>query len=80
MVAENEALKRLENYDRDNLVIATLCSHTSLQIFDGARKEGFKTLGISIGEPSRYYDAFPGAKPDDFFVVDEHSEIPGKAD
>jgi 5-formaminoimidazole-4-carboxamide-1-(beta)-D-ribofuranosyl 5'-monophosphate synthetase len=51
-----------------------------LQIFDGARKEGFKTLGISIGEPSKYYDAFPGAKPDNFLVVDEHSDIPAKAD
>ncbi|EQD42100.1 protein containing IMP biosynthesis enzyme PurP, partial [mine drainage metagenome] len=27
--------------------IATLCSHSSLQIFHGARKEGFPTLGIA---------------------------------
>ncbi|RLF54270.1 MAG: hypothetical protein DRN13_02850, partial [Thermoplasmata archaeon] len=38
----------LSGYDRSNLVIATICSHSSLQIFNGARKEGFKTLGIGI--------------------------------
>ncbi|UCE73589.1 MAG: formate--phosphoribosylaminoimidazolecarboxamide ligase [Methanomassiliicoccales archaeon] len=80
MVGDSEALKRLESYDMDDLVIATLCSHTSLQIFDGARKEGFKTLGISIGPPSKYYDAFPNARPDEFLVVDNHVDILSKAD
>lgn len=80
MVGHSEALKRLGDYDRDNLVIATLCSHTSLQIFNGAKKEGFKTLGISIGPPPKFYDAFPNAKPDDFFAVDEHGDLLEKAD
>ena len=35
----------LANYDKKKLTIATVCSHSSLQIFNGARKEGFKTLG-----------------------------------
>lgn len=56
-------------------VIATVCSHTSLQIFDGARKEGFKTLGICMQEPPRFYDAFPRAKPDEFFSVNSYQEI-----
>ena len=80
MVGDSEALRKLESYDRDNLVIATLCSHTSLQIFDGAKKEGFKTLGISIGPPPKFYRAFPNAKPDEFFIVDEHEHILTKAD
>lgn len=80
LVSREGILKKLESYDKDDLVIATLCSHTSLQIFDGARKEGFKTLGISIGPPARYYDAFPGAKPDEFFVIDEHESILAKAE
>ena len=79
MVVKGEVLEILKNYDRDDLVIATLCSHTSLQIFDGSRKEGFKTLGISIGPPLKYYDAFPNAKPDEFFVVEEHEGILGKS-
>jgi 5-formaminoimidazole-4-carboxamide-1-(beta)-D-ribofuranosyl 5'-monophosphate synthetase len=79
-VSKEEILGKLTSYNKNDIVIATLCSHTSLQIFDGAKKEGFKTLGISIGEPSKYYDAFPNAKPDDFFVIDEHESILGKAD
>ncbi|MCK5636441.1 MAG: DUF1246 domain-containing protein, partial [Thermoplasmatales archaeon] len=30
----------LASYDKKNLRIATVCSHSSLQIFNGARKEG----------------------------------------
>lgn len=79
MVAQDEIAKWIQDYDKDNLVIATLCSHSSLQIFDGAKKEGFKTLGISIGPPHKFYDAFPNGKPDEFFVVDDHKSIPDKA-
>jgi len=65
----------LANYDKNKLVIATVCSHSSLQIFNGARKEGFKTLGISVGEVKKFYDAFPLGKPDEFFVVDNYKDI-----
>ncbi|HDJ38411.1 MAG TPA: formate--phosphoribosylaminoimidazolecarboxamide ligase [Methanosarcinales archaeon] len=61
--------------ESENPTITTVCSHTSLQIFDGARKEGFKTLGICLGEPPKFYDAFPRAKPDEFFPVDSYQEI-----
>jgi 5-formaminoimidazole-4-carboxamide-1-(beta)-D-ribofuranosyl 5'-monophosphate synthetase len=52
-----------------------LCSHTSLQIFHGARAEGFKTLGIAVGHIPKYYDAYPKAKPDDFLIVRSHLEV-----
>jgi 5-formaminoimidazole-4-carboxamide-1-(beta)-D-ribofuranosyl 5'-monophosphate synthetase len=65
----------LSGYDKENLTIATVCSHSSMQIFNGAKKEGFKTLGISVGEIERFYDAFPLGKPDDFFVVKSYKEI-----
>ncbi|ODS38565.1 MAG: 5-formaminoimidazole-4-carboxamide-1-(beta)-D-ribofuranosyl 5'-monophosphate synthetase [Candidatus Altiarchaeales archaeon WOR_SM1_79] len=80
MVAQKGVLSRLESYDRENLCIATLCSHTSLQIFNGAKREGFKTLGISVGPPLKFYDAFPAGKPDEFFIVDRHEDILAKAD
>ena len=63
-----------------DIVIATVCSHSSLQIFHGARLEGFRTLGIAIGEQPRYYDAFPLAKPDEFLLVDSYKEIADRAD
>ena len=65
----------LVNYDKKNLRIATVCSHTSLQIFNGARKEGFKTIGICVGEKKKFYDAFPLAKPDEFLIVNNYKDI-----
>ncbi len=79
MVARESILEILEGYDTDNLAIATVCSHSSLQLFDGARKEGFKTIGICIGAPPKFYDAFPKAKPDEFFEVNTYKEILSKA-
>jgi len=66
----------LSSYDLNDLTIATVCSHSSLQLFHGAKKEGFKTLGIAVGESRRkFYDAFPLAKPDEFLMVDNYKDI-----
>ena len=65
----------LTSYDKKNLTIATVCSHSSLQIFNGAKKEGFKTIGIAVGEKKKFYDAFPLGKPDEFFIVDKYKDI-----
>ncbi len=65
----------LADYDKKNLRIATVCSHSSLQIFNGAKKEGFKTIGISVGEKKKYYNAFPLGKPDEFFIVNNYKDI-----
>ncbi len=65
----------LTSYDKKNLTIATVCSHSSLQIFNGAKKEGFKTLGIAVGEKKKFYDAFPLGKPDEFLTVDNYKDI-----
>ncbi len=65
----------LASYDKKNLTIATVCSHSSLQIFNGARKEGLKTLGIAVGEKKKFYDAFPLGRPDEFLIVDNYKDI-----
>ena len=65
----------LTSYDKKNLTIATVCSHSSLQIFNGAKKEGFRTLGISVGDRTKMYDAFPLGKPDEFLIVDNYKDI-----
>lgn len=65
----------LNDYDAEDLAIATVCSHSSLQIFHGARAEGFRTIGICVGEPPKHYDAFPLAKPDEWLVVDDYKAI-----
>ncbi len=80
MVEKQEILEILDGYDKNKIAIATVCSHSSLQIFDGARREGFKTIGISVGAPPKFYDAFPKAKPDEFFIVKDYSEILSKTE
>jgi 5-formaminoimidazole-4-carboxamide-1-(beta)-D-ribofuranosyl 5'-monophosphate synthetase len=72
--------KLLSHYELDKLTIATVCSHSSLQIFNGARKEGFKTLGICVGKVKRFYDAFPLGKPDKFLIVNDYAELLDKSD
>lgn len=65
----------IDGYDRDNLTIAMVCTHTSLRIFSGAKREGLKTIGIFIDKPPRFSDAFPLAKPDRFRSVDSYQEM-----
>ncbi|MCZ7362548.1 MAG: DUF1246 domain-containing protein, partial [Candidatus Methanoperedens sp.] len=78
MITKEEILNILKGYDTEDLAIATVCSHSSLQIFDGARKEGLRTIGICIGAPPKFYDAFPKGRPDEFFVVKDYGDILSK--
>lgn len=73
----------LERKDIDNILsdykkfkIATICSHSSLQIFKGAREEGIKTIGIVMKDKLKLYESFPLGKPDEFLVVDSYKDIP----
>jgi len=70
----------LAEYDLSKLTIATLGSHTALQIFHGARQEGFKTLGIVLPRKKRVYDAFPLAKPDEFLTLHSYKDLIDKQD
>jgi len=68
--------KILASYDPSKLTIATIGSHTGLQIFHGARLEGFKSLGIVLQKKKRVYDAFPRARPDDYLtLVNSYKEL-----
>lgn len=69
----------LSSYDKQDITICTVCSHSSLQIFNGAKKEGFKTLGIAVGDKKKFYDGFPLGKPDEFFMVDKYIDIMDQA-
>lgn len=80
MISKEYIQEILRGYDKNDLTIATICSHSSLQIFYGARQEGFKTLGICIGQPPRFYDAFPLAKPDKFVCVESYKALLDYAD
>ncbi|HNU35426.1 MAG TPA: formate--phosphoribosylaminoimidazolecarboxamide ligase, partial [Methanomassiliicoccales archaeon] len=75
MVPKNKILKILDEYDKNKLTVATLCSHSSLQIFNGAKKEGFRTLGLTVKDNFRYYDAFPLGRPDEFMKLDSYADL-----
>jgi 5-formaminoimidazole-4-carboxamide-1-(beta)-D-ribofuranosyl 5'-monophosphate synthetase len=80
MIPKEDIWEILLGYDKDDLTIATICSHSSLQIFNGARQEGFKTIGICIGRPPKFYDAFPLAKPDRFICLDSYKALLDESD
>ncbi len=56
--------------------IATICSHSALQIFNGAKHYGIKTIGICTEASRELYESFPYAKPDEFIMVDDYSALP----
>jgi 5-formaminoimidazole-4-carboxamide-1-(beta)-D-ribofuranosyl 5'-monophosphate synthetase len=75
-------LKMIEKEEIDGIVkgykditVATICSHTALQIFAGAKDEGLRTLGICKPALRRTYEAFPLAEPDAFIEVADYSDI-----
>lgn len=70
-----DAKSLLAQYDPDEIVIAAATSHSSLQIFHGARREGFRTLGLCVGPAPRHYDAFPLAKPDEFLSLTSYKDL-----
>lgn len=75
MIRREEIRETLSEYDRSDIKLGVLCSHSALQLIHGARLEGFRTIGICPKERKRAYSSFPRAKPDEFMVVDEFDEI-----
>ncbi|MDB5167660.1 MAG: phosphoribosylaminoimidazolecarboxamide formyltransferase [Candidatus Saccharibacteria bacterium] len=58
---------------KSDYTIATLASHSSLQILKGAKDEGFATLAIVKRGSERLYKSFNVA--DEIIVVDDFSEL-----
>ena len=54
--------------------IATLGSHSALQILKGAHDEGFHTLAVASRQTERLYRSF--AFIDEVMAVDSYSEFP----
>ncbi len=74
MITRDKIDKILEEYRGKDIAIATMCSHTALQLFYAAKKEGIKTVGICTRETKKVYEAFPLAKPDEFLMVDSYRD------
>jgi len=63
----------LEKYDLDKLAIGTLGSHSALNIFKGAKEEGFRTICICKEKDAILYRKFPLA--DEIIIVKEFTEL-----
>ena len=77
-VSRDRINELLSSYDKKKLTIATICSHTALQIFHSARQEKIKTIGICTAERKKVYEAFPLGCPDEFIIVDDLRNIPAE--
>ena len=74
-VSKEKILEILEGYDKDNITIATLGSHTSLHILNGAKQEGFRTAIVCAKGREVPYQRFDVA--DEYIIVDKFEDIPG---
>ncbi|MCG2894950.1 MAG: formate--phosphoribosylaminoimidazolecarboxamide ligase [Vulcanisaeta sp.] len=48
----------IKNYDLEKVSVATIASHSALQILRGAKKHGFKTIGIARPNHGWFYRQF----------------------
>ena len=73
MIASEDIGKILENYDLDKLAIGTLGSHSALNVFKGAKEEGFSTVCVCTERNAILYKKFPLA--DKTIIVRDFSEL-----
>ena len=72
-INRQEILNILDGYDKENLTIATLGSHTSLHILKGAKEEGFNTAVVCEKGREIPYKRFKVA--DEYIIVDKFKDI-----
>lgn len=60
-------------YDTDDLVVATLGSHSALQILEGAKAEGYKTLVIATDTHMDVYKRFDAA--DEYLDIERYKSL-----
>jgi 5-formaminoimidazole-4-carboxamide-1-(beta)-D-ribofuranosyl 5'-monophosphate synthetase len=77
MITHKDIEKTLEKYDQKKLAIATLGSHSSLNIFKGAKEEGFRTVAICKEKDAIMYRKFPLA--DEIIIVNDFTELLSEA-
>lgn len=73
MITQDEMLKVLDGYDKDKITIATIGSHSALQILKGAKEEGFRTLAICKEGRDVTYRRFGVA--DDIILVKDYNDM-----
>jgi 5-formaminoimidazole-4-carboxamide-1-(beta)-D-ribofuranosyl 5'-monophosphate synthetase len=75
MISRKEIAQTLAGYDKRRLTVATVGSHSALQIFHGAKQEGLRSLNICTKDRRATYEAFPLSKADEFLIVEDFKDI-----
>jgi len=73
MITGEEMGKVLQKYDTSKLAIATLGSHSSLNIFKGAKEEGFRTVCVCKEKDAIMYQKYPLV--DELIIVKDFTEL-----
>jgi 5-formaminoimidazole-4-carboxamide-1-(beta)-D-ribofuranosyl 5'-monophosphate synthetase len=73
MITCEDVKKILEKYNQKKIAIATLGSHSSLNIFKGAKEEGFRTVAICKEKDAIMYKKFPLV--DKLIIVKDFNEL-----
>jgi 5-formaminoimidazole-4-carboxamide-1-(beta)-D-ribofuranosyl 5'-monophosphate synthetase len=73
MIDKEEINEVLEEYKSTSITIGTLGSHSALNIFKGAKEEGFKTICICKRDDEIVYQKFPLA--DEIILVEDFTEL-----
>ncbi|MBC7131027.1 formate--phosphoribosylaminoimidazolecarboxamide ligase [Candidatus Bathyarchaeota archaeon] len=73
MISREEIAELIAKYNAEKLSIGTIGSHSALNIFKGAKEEGFRTVCICKKENLIVYEKFPLA--DEIIVVKDFTEL-----
>lgn len=73
MIHQSEINRILDGYDHEKITIATIGSHTALQILKGARDEGFKNMVICKEGAEDLYRQFELA--DEIVTVEKYTQV-----
>ena len=73
MITCEDVEKILGGYNQKKVTIATLGSHSSLNIFKGAKEEGFRTVAICKEKDAIMYKKYPLV--DELIIVEDFTEL-----
>ncbi|XHH08983.1 MAG: formate--phosphoribosylaminoimidazolecarboxamide ligase [Candidatus Bathyarchaeia archaeon] len=73
MIEAQDIQKIIDKYDQSRLAIGTLGSHSSLNIFKGAKEEGFRTVCICKEKDAIMYQKYPVV--DELIIVKDFTEL-----
>ena len=69
----NEINEIIQDYEMNKITIGTIGSHSALNIFKGAKEEGFRTVCLCREEDKITYQRFQVA--DEILIVEDFKEL-----